>query len=226
MRYSFYLFDADDTLFDFELGERCALTATLHEFAICDETAYDEQIKRYIEVNLALWREFEQGKIDQATLRIERFRRWLPAGMDAVAIAVRYLEHLGQQSQMMPGALETVSHIAQHAPIAIVTNGITEVQTNRLAGSPLAPYVKALVISEAIGHPKPHPAMFEAAIGAIGGHKETTLMVGDGQDTDIKGALGFGIHACFYNPHHKPIVNEPTFEIHKLTELIERERTA
>ena len=220
LRYPYYLFDADGTLFDYDAGEYCALTAILREYALCETQEIPKWVKAYDTVNQAMWRQFERGEISQTTLRTERFRRWLPEGMDYAAVSVRYLEYLGQQSQMMPGALETISALAGTAPIAIVTNGITEVQTHRLAGSPLAPYIKALVISETVGRPKPHRDMFDVALSKIGGSVNNTLMVGDGQGTDIRGALAMGMHACFYNHKRERPVVQPTFAIQELTELL------
>lgn len=64
-RYDYVLFDADNTLFDFDLAERRALQAALeaHGYPFNDLT---EQL--YLSVNRALWHRFDLGTIDKDTL--------------------------------------------------------------------------------------------------------------------------------------------------------------
>ena len=62
MMFKHILFDADNTLFDFDLMERSAFFETLRAFAVpCDDALY----RRYREANRLLWLEFEQGRADK-----------------------------------------------------------------------------------------------------------------------------------------------------------------
>ena len=59
MKYEVILFDADETLYDFKKSEREAFKNTMLKFNI----NYDENyhLKIYQEINIALWKEFEQA---------------------------------------------------------------------------------------------------------------------------------------------------------------------
>ena len=70
MKYTTLLFDADDTLLDFSKAERSALKSTFskHEIPVSDEL-----LKKFSEVNLGLWKLFEQEKIEKADIIKRRF---------------------------------------------------------------------------------------------------------------------------------------------------------
>ena len=54
-KYSFLLFDADNTLLDFDENERTSLTSTFKAFGIpCDE----DTIRLYHGINLMYWKMF------------------------------------------------------------------------------------------------------------------------------------------------------------------------
>jgi HAD superfamily hydrolase (TIGR01509 family) len=52
------------------------------------------------------------------------------------------------------------------------------------------------VFSSEMGWRKPHPAIFERALEAIGADPAATLFVGDTLATDIAGAKALGMHTC------------------------------
>lgn len=54
-------------------------------------------------------------------------------------------------------------------------------------------YVEEVVCSATVGHEKPHPAIFHAAIAATGGAAQ--LMVGDNPVADVQGARDVGLDA-------------------------------
>jgi putative hydrolase of the HAD superfamily len=52
------------------------------------------------------------------------------------------------------------------------------------------------VFSSEVGWRKPHPAIFERALGALGVEPGATLFVGDSLENDIAGAAALGMHTC------------------------------
>jgi len=52
------------------------------------------------------------------------------------------------------------------------------------------------VFSSEIGWRKPHPAIFERALEALGVEPAATLFVGDTLATDVAGAAALGMHTC------------------------------
>ena len=52
------------------------------------------------------------------------------------------------------------------------------------------------VFSSEVGWRKPHPAIFERALDALGVEPSATLFVGDTLATDVAGAAALGMHTC------------------------------
>lgn len=57
----------------------------------------------------------------------------------------------------------------------------------------LAPYLDTVVFSSEVGKRKPHPAIYEAALSALGVAAERTLFVGDRLVEDIQGPAQLGM---------------------------------
>ena len=199
MRYKAVLMDVDDTLFDFQAGNRRAVDRLMDEIGYFHPDRYDQ----YEQINLACWRALEQGRMTQAQLQTARFARFFDAYRipgDAEAAGRRFVALLGQQAILLPGALETARAVAARLPVLILTNGITAVQKSRLALSPLKDVVAGMVISQEVGAAKPDPAIFDIALERLGVGRRDALMVGDGVNSDIRGANNAGVDACWFNP--------------------------
>ena len=204
MRYRAILFDVDDTLLDFQTGNHNAVNQLMDELGYHDPDRYEQ----YEAINLKCWAELEAGLLTQNQLKLARFVRFFdryPVQGDPRWAAERFVTLLGQQSILMPHALETVRLIAQRLQVAIVTNGITDIQRSRLALSPLKEYVTEVVISEEVGVSKPRPGIFTIALERLGVKPRDALMIGDGVNSDIRGANNAGIDVCWVNPAGKAL---------------------
>jgi 2-haloacid dehalogenase len=223
-KYKSIFFDADDTLFDYPLAERTALLACLDEFAVAAEP--ETVIAAYKRHNRALWQAFERGETDQATLRVERFRRLAVelgiTDLPLERVGSYYLDALACQSQLLPGALETVRELAKKIPLALVTNGIAAVQNQRFAASPVTPYFRSIVISEEVGIAKPDPRIFEPALRQIGVSAAEVLYVGDSVTSDMAAARNAGMDFCWLNPGGAPVPegHAPAFIIAAIKEIL------
>ena len=105
-----------------------------------------------------------------------------------------------------------------------MTNGLQAVQRGRLARSVIRQYIAEIIISEEIGVAKPAKEFFDAALARLGNpSRREVLMIGDGWNSDILGAIQQGLDACWYNPGRKPRPGggEVTREIACLRELRE-----
>jgi len=222
-KYKAIFFDADDTLFDYPQAERAALLACIGEFAL--PTDAETFIAAYRRHNHDVWQEFERGETDQATLRVERFRRLaaelgLP-GLPLERVSTFYLEELACQSQLLPGALELVQGLAQEYPLALITNGIAAVQNKRFAASPITPHFRSIVISEEVGAAKPDPRIFRPALEKIGVDAADVLYVGDSVTSDMAAARNAGMDFCWFNPGGLPCPagHAPAFIVRELSEI-------
>lgn len=223
MRYEIIMFDADETLFDFKKSERAALKNAMLEFDI----EYDENhhLKVYKDINTAIWKELEDGLITQKQLKVERFKRLsnqLNAGFDEVEFAKSYIKHLANASFLYDDSIALVESLHRNYRLTIVTNGLKDVQDNRVRKSVIGKYFEDVVISEEVEVSKPDPKIFELALYNIKHtDKSKILIVGDSLTSDIQGGINFGTDTCWFNPNK--IVNKtgikPTYEISNLMAL-------
>ncbi|MBK5252505.1 MAG: YjjG family noncanonical pyrimidine nucleotidase [Peptostreptococcaceae bacterium] len=223
MKYELLIFDADGTLFDFAKAEEYAFFKTAEN---AGRNFSNDEYGIYTSVNKGIWKEMELGKIDQETLKAERFRRFfveLGIDEDAVGFSKEYLYNLSTAGFLYEGAEELLNRLKGRYRMVLLTNGLTSVQETRLGKSPVRPYFEELVISESVGISKPDPRIFEHTFNKIGYEKkDKTLMIGDSLTSDIKGGLNFGVDTCWYNAEMKE--NEkniiPKYEVHDYEELL------
>ena len=223
-KYTWLLFDADDTLFDFGQAEAGALRLTFGQLGVRFDPAY---LPVYQRINRQIWQDFEQGKISAEALRTTRFELLFEAigvSVDAERFSAAYLPNLATQSELTEGALEVVQALHGKYRLAIITNGLRDVQRPRLAQSAIRDYIADIVISEEVGAVKPERAIFDAAFQRMGQPgKDEVLLIGDSLTSDIAGGSAYGIDTCWFNPDgkagHDGLVI--TFEIRYLAGLLE-----
>ena len=219
MKYKRILIDLDDTLFDFQAGNRRAVNMLMEELGMASPTVFDE----YQVINHACWEALDRGEMTQDVLHVERFRRFLASKNrddDPKPVADRFAQLLGMQAIPIEHSLEVVSEIAAKVPVILLTNGITVIQKKRISLSPLKDIVAGMVISQEVGVSKPDPRIFEYALDGI--DPAVALMVGDSLTSDMLGANRAGVDACWYNPKNKPLAGDVhiTYEIKELRELL------
>lgn len=223
-RYDYVLFDADNTLFDFDRAEHQALALALEEFSI---PCTPETEALYVSINSGLWAMLDRGEASREWLVVERFARLvkeLGVEADPAALNRTYLDQLGQQPFLLPGAEEVCRALGAHCTLAILTNGVARAQRGRFERSPLAGLIPHLFISEEVGASKPSPDFFRPVLTALGiTDPRRALMVGDNLTTDIGGAAALGLDTAWYRPavpSQSPGTVTPTWTITRLEELI------
>ena len=225
MTYKFLLFDLDHTLLDFDTAEDIALTQLLKEEGVEDIRAYKDY---YVPMNKALWKDLEEKKITKQELVNTRFSKLFShfgIEKDGVYLAERYQFYLAQQGQVFSGAMELLDSLIDRGyELYAATNGITAIQTGRMAQSGLAPYFNQVFISEQLQTQKPDALFYEKIGQQIAGFdKEKTLMIGDSLTADIQGGNNAGIDTIWYNPHHleNHTQAQPTYEVDSYQALLE-----
>ena len=188
------LFDLDETLFDFERSQRLALAESFRAMGI---PFGPRALAAYRAINAVIWREYEKGRIGQAELSHERFRRLAVALGREPRLARRfsrvYLTSLAARADMLPGCLRVLAVAAKRHRLAIVTNGIDRVQRSRLRIAGLRDRFHTVVTSEGCGFTKPDPRIVIEALRRIGARAADAIFIGDNPTTDGDAAHGAGV---------------------------------
>jgi len=221
---TYLLFDADNTLFDFDQTNHRALerTCSLNGLPFTEESH-----ALYNTINNALWREFEQGLRPKETVLTERFRRFgaaLGIAVDSDKCARDQSDGLALPPILMEDAEEVCRRLSERCSLFLITNAVARVQRSRFAQSPLPPYFRDVFISEDIGCGKPDPRFFQYVFDHVPGiSRENCLVIGDGPGSDIRGANNFGLPCCWFNPkgHTLPADLHADYTITRLTELFD-----
>lgn len=221
MRYPYLLFDADNTLFDFDRANRIAFESACASAGLVYS---DELLRRYEAHNNACWAMFDRGEKSKDFIVVERFRRFFAElGVDASPETANeaHLSTLATCSFPAPYSVEVCARLSQTHRLFLVTNAVASVQRGRLAKAEIRPYIEAAFISEEAGAQKPTTAYFDYVFAHIDGiTRDNCLVIGDSLSSDIQGANNYGLPCCWYNP--KRAKNSPGLRIdYEITDLRE-----
>ena len=222
-RYTWLLFDADDTLFDFHAAQDFALSRTLVRFGLDPDP---ERKARFKAINAEMWAAFDRGEVTQEFLVVERYARFMalegvegdPAEWNDFG-----LHCLAENPVLLPGAESLCRNLANKYTLALITNGVAFVQRSRLNASPLARYFGDRVyISGEMGCRKPEKEFFNKVLEDLGAtnQKGKVLVIGDSLSSDIRGAFNARLDSVWLHwPGAKPGVVRPTYEVENLAQL-------
>ena len=131
-----------------------------------------------------------------------------------------------------PAVTRVLETLARDHRLAILSNWPLAATVDRYAeAAGWTPHLTAVVVSQRVGTIKPHPAIFAAALEALGDPAPAgVLHVGDDWAADVVGAKAAGWAAAFLTtrPHDSPLPGserdgraEPDLEIASLGELVD-----
>ena len=221
MRYSTFLLDLDHTLFDSDTSEQKAFAQTMHAANVEDAERYRQT---YREINLALWARVERHELTPQQVRSMRFEQLVVReGIDAdpAEMARNFVAALGANGELYEGVREVLDRLRGNVSLALITNGLSEVQRARIERLDIDRYFDAVVISAEVGTAKPGSKIFDITFEALNfPDKKTAVMVGDNLSSDIQGGAGYGIATCWYNPQGRA-AESPHDAAHEITDIAE-----
>jgi|SRR5271166_155565 len=97
-----------------------------------------------------------------------------------------------------PGTREILQRLGQRFPLAVISNADGKI-ANVLERCGIADCFLAITDSGLVGHEKPHPAIFEAALRGMDAVAEQSLYVGDVYSVDYLGATQAGMQAILFD---------------------------
>lgn len=230
MGYRILLFDADDTLLDFDANETESFRSVMKEMGeLWTEEIYDT----YRKLNRQLWRRIERGEITVEEGVNRRFADLMARygrQVDGRLWEQAYRRYLNQGIQEIPWVHQVLGKLKENGyELYVITNGVEETQTSRMARSGLDRYFRQLFISGKIGAGKPSGEFFDY----VKSHVERfdtreALIIGDSLTSDIKGGINAGIDTCWFCRNKNEAEREkemeergirPSYIIGDLTEL-------
>lgn len=224
--YSYLLFDADDTLFDFKKAERYALLAVFEALQLHMD---DAVFKAYAMIDRRYWEKYEQGNIGLDIVQEGRFDDLLKqyghrGRISGKEFNILYQQELSRQICLNPGAEEICSILYEKYTLYIITNGIAKTQRSRVCNSSIGRYIREIITSEESGYQKPSIQFFHKVFERANCHDPLHyLIIGDSLYTDILGGQAAGIDCCWYNPNALSNTSNifPTYTIDCLFQILE-----
>ena len=125
-------------------------------------------------------------------------------GVDAVVdrgirdALIENTQNSGNWDQILPGTREALGRIEQEYAIAIISNSDGKIDAV-LRRCGIADCFQSITDSGNVGHEKPHPAIFEAALHEMKAEPADSLYVGDVYSIDYVGARKAGMHAVLFD---------------------------
>jgi HAD superfamily hydrolase (TIGR01549 family) len=200
------LLDLDETLYD----ERGCVTQSLTEAsayaaerfpglqrAHLEAIYLEEANKRWDAFELEIQMKGRSAQLDSQRVREMCFAQALAISGGAPSFAAEltrfYSEHRSARHLLFSDAKRTVEKLRKQAFVALVSNGGSGYQREKLRATGIEPLFHAVVISEEAGYSKPQRGIFERALRELSVLPHEAVMVGDNLEKDILGAKNLGL---------------------------------
>jgi len=223
MKYKWLIFDVDDTLLDYQRVSKECLELLFQEISCPYDPRYFATFK---EIDDRLWSRVQTGERTSADVIVQRFAELgqvVNVHLPPHRCSEVYGRLLSTVVYPVSNAHALLSHLSANFYLVAATNGTAAVQKAKLETSKMGHYFHRVFISSEVGHQKPAREFFDAVHCALDRPaRNAMLMIGDSLTSDIKGALNYGMDACWFNPGRTRDSSSitPTYEISELPELI------
>lgn len=225
-QYTHIFFDLDHTIWDFDKNAEETLHELYGTYKLADIGVHsaDLFIETYTRHNHRLWAQYHLGEITKDELRDARFKSTftelgLQPGLMPIDFEDAYVNLCPTKTNLFPHAHETLEYLQGKYTLHLISNGFKDSTRLKVAGTGLGKYFQHVIISEVVGVNKPDPLIFQHAIDLAGASKEESLMIGDSIEADIRGALGFGMDAIYFNPSNLEKPADVQVQVTHLKEL-------
>jgi FMN phosphatase YigB (HAD superfamily) len=144
----------------------------------------------------------------------ERFRRALERvgceeshqGEAAVHLSRAHMARIVDVTVFPPAHAALLASLRLRHRIGVVSNfDDTGAAYDILLRHGIAPHVDTVVVSEALGLRKPHPAVIGAGVRGLGLNAADVLMVGDTWGEDVAGARAAGVDVVWIDAHGRGV---------------------
>ena len=204
----YIIFDADDTLFDFQNAEGNA-KSRINEVLKTHALDLDAFWNRFNRVVPALFRQFPDGSITKEEYRFRRFADVLQGTHGRICELTPelnriYIQEITHKTGLFADAIPMLKILgAKEIEVVILTNGPSDSQKAKFKTVGLSRYIRSIYIGEEIGFFKPNREAFEYVLYDLDAPASEVLMVGDSIEDDIYGAERAGIKAVLIDRRNR-----------------------
>jgi 2-haloacid dehalogenase len=221
-KYEYILLDLDDTLLDFKRAEVFAFSQLLAYLKLDDQSI----LNKYHAINNHLWHQFELGQIKKevlATLRFKLAFENISSNRDYEMMNQIFLSYIALASYAIDGCYELLKYLKPRYKVYIISNGIKQLQLQRLNLSRIMEYIDGFVFSEETLKPKPDLSYFEHLFNKydLPRDPQKYLIIGDSESSDIMAATNLKIDSIYFNPKQLSPNIKPTYQVQSLLDIID-----
>lgn len=173
-----------------------------HHGSALSREAFDELYTASAQEAHRWWRDEHRGyhTVDRIRWLCHAIRTERPVSQEAMEAAAAVVDQtlVDVPAPLLPGAREAIARLATRYQLAVISDtgfASGRAQDALLAQDGLLSPFAATIYSMDVGHAKPRPEIFDAALRALGVAPGEALHVGDNERTDVGGALDFGMRA-------------------------------
>ena len=137
-----------------------------------------------------------------------RFETWHRALIDngienadlAHELDIRWATTRLDTNLFLPGADDALKILGDRFRLAMITNGLIDVQGIKVEKTGIAPLFEVVVISGELGFGKPNPEIYHHTLKQLGIGPAEAVMVGDNIRRDVQGSQAVGITGVWIDP--------------------------
>ncbi|WP_244264235.1 HAD family hydrolase [Anaerococcus senegalensis] len=214
------LIDIDDTIFDFEKCSKNSFKNTLEKL---DLSYKDKDFSYFNFVNDILWTKQKLGTLNINEVfmkRSEIMSKYFKMNIEYENFNDLFVKYLYDEIVLVDKIEDLLSYLSNKYQIYAASNGIYDMQVNRLRKSNLDKYFEGIFVSDKIGYEKPDKRFFEKIMNLTKYSNNDLIMVGDSIKSDIIGAKNSKIKSIYFNKEDKKITDKNfTYQVKNLSEI-------
>lgn len=214
------LIDIDDTIFDFEKCSKNAFKKTLKKL----DLFYEEKDFSYFnKVNDILWTKQKLGELNINQVFIERsnmMSKYFGLDIEKEIFNNLFVEFLYEEIEIVDEIEDLLSYLSNKYQIYAASNGVYDMQVNRIKKSNLDKYFDEIFVSDKVGFEKPDKRFFQKIMNITKFSNDDLIMIGDSIKSDIIGAKNSNIKSIYFNKENKKNSDKNfTYQVKNLSEI-------
>ncbi len=122
----------------------------------------------------------------------------------AAECAARFIVQRRSRHRRYPATETVLGQLAGQFQLALLINGSPSLQAEKIAGTALAKWFEAILISGQLDTAKPDPATYAYILAKVAVAPERAVMIGDNPINDVAGAKAVGMRAIWVSGGRLP----------------------